>query len=172
MPNTKAKTKIETTEELASEISTQCVMGTANTLIQRLNIPKKIVMQAMAQGLGVMATNPDGTGDLDRLFKTIRSASEQTIAHYRTHPDSESNDSWPSEVVDDDYNIAFDILTKAIQKMGEQGITRSDVLPSLVDFTATIAVALGGEDAIKACILRLGDRIKDLHAGTFPVTKG
>jgi len=45
------------------------------------------------------------------------------------------------------------------------------VLPSLVDFTAAIAVALGGEDAIKACIMRLGDRITDFHAGTFPVTK-
>jgi len=86
MSNTKAKTKtkIETTEELDSEISTQCVMGTANTLIQRLSIPKKIVMHAMAQGLGVMAANPDGTDDLDRLFKTIRSASKQTAAHYRT----------------------------------------------------------------------------------------
>jgi hypothetical protein len=84
----KARAKIETTEELASEISTQCVMGTANTLIQRLNVPKKIVMHAMAQGLGVMAANPNGTDDLDWLIKTIRSASKQTATHYRTHPDS------------------------------------------------------------------------------------
>jgi hypothetical protein len=70
-----------------------------------------------------------------------------------------------------EYNIAFDILTEAIQKMGANGITRNDVLPNLVDFTATIAVALGGEDAIKACIIRMGDRITDYHAGRFPVTK-
>jgi hypothetical protein len=171
MPNAKAKTKIEAPEELASEISTQCVMGTANTLIERLSIPKNIVMHAMAQGLGVMATNPDGTNDLDRLFKTIRSASKQTASHYRTHPESGENDNWPAQVIDDDYNIAFDILTQAVQKMGAQGITRSDVLPSLVDFTATIAVALGGEEAIKACIVRLSDRIKDLNSGTFPVTR-
>jgi hypothetical protein len=170
MPKTRAKTKIETTEELASEIATQCLMGIANTLIQRLSIPKKTVMHVMAQGLGLMATNSDGTDDLDRLFKTIRSASKQTAAHYRPHPDAGEDDHWPSQVVDDDYNIAFDILTQAVQKMGAQGMTQNDVLPSLVDFTATVAVALGGEDAIKACIIRLGDRIKDFHAGTFPIT--
>ena len=36
-------------------------------------------------------------------------------------------------------------------------------------FHATIAIALGGEDAVKACIIRLGDRIKNYHAGPFPV---
>jgi hypothetical protein len=70
---------------------------------------------------------------------------------------------------DDDNNISFDILTDAIKKMGEHGVTKTDVLPTLVDFTATIAVALGGEEAIKACIIRMIDRIKDLNAGTFPV---
>jgi len=61
--------------------------------------------------------------------------------------------------MDDDYSISFDILTDAIREMGEQGVTKSDVLPTLLDFTATIAVALGGEEALKACIIRLIDRI-------------
>jgi hypothetical protein len=70
----------------------------------------------------------------------------------------------------DDYNIGFDILTEAVRRMGE-GITQSDVLPSLIDFTATVAIALGGEEAVRACIIRLGDRINDYHAGIFPVPK-
>jgi hypothetical protein len=70
----------------------------------------------------------------------------------------------------DEYNNGFDILTEAVQRMGEEGITKEDVLPSLIDFTAAVAIAIGGEEAIRACITRLGDRIKDFHAGTFPVT--
>jgi hypothetical protein len=71
--------------------------------------------------------------------------------------------------MDDDYNVSFDILTDAIKRMGENGITKTDLLPMLVDFTATIAVAVGGEEAIKACIIRMIDRIKDLNAGKFPI---
>jgi hypothetical protein len=55
--------------------------------------------------------------------------------------------------------------------MGARGMTRNDVLPSLLDFAAAIAIALGGEDAVKACIIRLGDRIADYHKGIFPVQK-
>jgi hypothetical protein len=32
-------------------------------------------------------------------------------------------------------------------------------------------VTLGGEEAIRACIIRMGDRIKDFHEGTFPVQR-
>jgi hypothetical protein len=71
----------------------------------------------------------------------------------------------------DDYNIGFDILTEAVRRMGAEGITQGDVLPSLIDFTATVAIALGGEEAVRACIIRLGDRIKDYHAGIFRVPK-
>jgi hypothetical protein len=71
----------------------------------------------------------------------------------------------------DDYNIAFDILTEAVQKMGMCGITKQEVVPTLVDFTATVAAALAGPDGIKACVLRLGDRLNDLREGTFPVRK-
>jgi hypothetical protein len=75
----------------------------------------------------------------------------------------------------DDYNIEFDILTKAIAEMGARGITRQEVLPILVDFTAAAALALAGEgviEAIEACITRLRERIKDFRTGTFPVAKG
>ena len=71
----------------------------------------------------------------------------------------------------DDHNISFDILTDAVQTMGANGITKTEVLLLLVDFTASVAVVLGGEEAIRACILRMGDRIKDYREGTFPVRK-
>jgi hypothetical protein len=71
----------------------------------------------------------------------------------------------------DEYTIEFDILTKAIAEMGANGITRQEVLPALVDFTAAIAIALAGEEAIEACITRLRQRIKDFRAGIFPIAK-
>jgi len=73
--------------------------------------------------------------------------------------------------MDEQYNLSVDILTNAIKQMGDKGVTKDDILPTLIDFTATIAVALGGEEAMKACILRFIDRIKDLNDGTFPVDR-
>ncbi len=71
----------------------------------------------------------------------------------------------------DESNRSFDILTEAVQRLVQHGVTKTDLLPSLVDFTASVAIALGGEEAIRACILRMGDRIKDCHDGTFPVRR-
>jgi len=72
---------------------------------------------------------------------------------------------------DDDYNIAFDVLTEAVQKLGAAGVTKTDLLPWLVDFTAAAAIALGGEDAIRVSIIRMQDWIMDYREGTFPVKK-
>jgi hypothetical protein len=46
--------------------------------------------------------------------------------------------------MDNDHNISFDILTDAVREMGEQGVTKNDVLPTLLDFAATNSVALSG----------------------------
>jgi hypothetical protein len=43
--------------------------------------------------------------------------------------------------------ISFDILNEALQKIGQQGLTRQDVLPCLIDITTALAIALGGEEA-------------------------
>jgi hypothetical protein len=174
------KTKIEPSDDLAHEIAVQCLMGTESTLIQGLGISKTIVMQAAAQGLGVMATNPDGTDNLEWLFDTMRAAHKQTREVYRAHPELTDEEfsaqtrhaQVEGEANGEDQNIGFDILTEAIQKMGARGITKNEVLPSLVDFTASVVIALGGEDAVKACIIRMGDRIRDFNEGTFPVGKG
>ena len=71
----------------------------------------------------------------------------------------------------DEFNVSFDILTNAVEEMGEEGVTKADLLPTLIDFTASVAAALGGEEAMKACIIRLIDRIKDFSDGTFPVDR-
>ena len=67
-------------------------------------------------------------------------------------------------------NIGFDILTVAIREMGEAGMTRTHILPSLIDFTAAVAIAMGGEEVLRACVVRISDRIDDFREGTFPVT--
>lgn len=71
----------------------------------------------------------------------------------------------------DNFDDAITILTDAMATLGRHGITKQELLPNLVDFTAMVAIALGGEDAVKACIMRLGDRINDFHAGKFPVQR-
>jgi hypothetical protein len=70
------------------------------------------------------------------------------------------------------YDACVEILINAFERMArERVITKSEILPRLVDFTASLAITLGGEDAVKACILRMGRCIENYHAGTFPVRK-
>jgi hypothetical protein len=62
-------------------------------------------------------------------------------------------------------------LTDALEELREAGISRDDVLPTLLDFTGSIAVSLAGEEGLKACIIRFGQQIEDLRKGTFPVRR-
>jgi hypothetical protein len=63
----------------------------------------------------------------------------------------------------------FEIFTEAVAETGRNGLTKSELLPTLLDFSAAIAIALGGEEALVNCMIRFGDRIKDFREGTFPV---
>ena len=68
-----------------------------------------------------------------------------------------------------DYDTYASILTDALEELREAGISREDVLPTLLDFTGSIALALAGEDGLKACIMRFGQQIEDHRKGSFPV---
>ena len=69
-----------------------------------------------------------------------------------------------------EYDACALILTDALEKMAKEGlITKSEILPTLVDFTATIAISLGGPEAVKACAIRFGDCLESYRNGTFPV---
>ena len=69
----------------------------------------------------------------------------------------------------DDYELYVSILTDALEALKEAGISRADVLPTLLDFTGSIALAIAGEEGLRACIVRLGQQIEDHRRGTFPV---
>lgn len=173
----KDKDKIKADGALAYQIATQILMGANNTLIQRLGIPKRVAMRVGAEGLGIMATNPRGADSVEWVISLIRSAASKTRDLYLSNPELTNEDLNTEDLSDaheDDEESggdldSTDILTAAVQEMGAIGMTREDVVPALVDFTATVAIALGGVDAVQACIIRLGDRIKDFHEGTFPV---
>jgi hypothetical protein len=92
-----AKTKIQADETLAYEVAVQSIMGTEQTLIQRLSIPKRIVMRATAEGLGVMATSSDGSDQLKWLFGIMRGARDKTRRLYREHPEL-ADDEGESEI--------------------------------------------------------------------------
>lgn len=62
----------------------------------------------------------------------------------------------------------IDILTDALQAMGEEGITKQGALPVLIDFTTAIALIMGGEDFAEAAIVRIRDRVAEWKAGNFP----
>jgi hypothetical protein len=68
----------------------------------------------------------------------------------------------------DDYQSGFDILTEALQTMGENGITKQDALPVLSDLMTAVALIMGGEAAAEAAIVRIQNRVGDWNAGNFP----
>ena len=68
-----------------------------------------------------------------------------------------------------DYDTYASILTDALEELREAGITKGEVIPTLLDFTGAIALALAGEEGLRACIVRLDQQIEDHRRGTFPV---
>ena len=69
---------------------------------------------------------------------------------------------------DNAHRRLIDILTRALQSAGKEGITKQDVLPAVVDFLASLALIMAGEAGARAVITRLEGRIEDWKAGTFP----
>jgi hypothetical protein len=69
---------------------------------------------------------------------------------------------------DEAHGRLIDILTEALQRAGEGGITKQDVLPAVADFLASLALIMAGEEGARAVIIRIQGRIEDWKAGTFP----
>ena len=69
---------------------------------------------------------------------------------------------------EDHYDRVIDIMTAAAARVGNHDIPLQEFLPALVDFTAAVGLAVGGEEGLQAFIARMQDRIKDWRAGTFP----
>jgi len=66
------------------------------------------------------------------------------------------------------YDRVIEILTQTTQAVAQEQITLQDFLPALVDFTASVALAVAGEDGLRAFVARMQGRIADWRAGTFP----
>lgn len=67
-----------------------------------------------------------------------------------------------------DYERVMRFLREAMQKANWSGVSQDERLHAVMDFVASDALKIGGEDALRAVIERLGKRVDDWRAGTFP----
>lgn len=70
----------------------------------------------------------------------------------------------------DSYDRVFEILTDAMKTVGNNNISKGEMLPALIDFTTAIALIIAGEEAARAVIIRVEGRIEDWKAGRFPAS--
>jgi hypothetical protein len=68
----------------------------------------------------------------------------------------------------DTHNRVIDIMTEGLRTVGKNNITKEEMLPALVDFTAAVALILGGEIGLLAVIGRMEARLGHWKAGEFP----
>jgi hypothetical protein len=68
----------------------------------------------------------------------------------------------------DGYEKAFDMMTATVKSMGDQGISRDDLIPALVDLVAALGLIMDGEAGANAIIAHIQKRIEDWKAGRFP----
>jgi hypothetical protein len=70
----------------------------------------------------------------------------------------------------DSYDRVFEILTDAMKAVGNNNISKAEMLPALIDFTTAIALIIAREDGARAMIIRIEGRIDDWKAGRFPAS--
>jgi hypothetical protein len=68
----------------------------------------------------------------------------------------------------DTHNLVIQIMTDGLLTVGENNISREEMLPALVDFTAAVALILGGELGLLAVVSRMEARLGHWKAGEFP----
>jgi hypothetical protein len=73
------------------------------------------------------------------------------------------------EVADNgEYDAVMGIFAAAMREVAAQGVSRSGLLPPLVDFVTAIGLLSGGEPGVEAMTMRMKRRIGDWKAGRFP----
>jgi hypothetical protein len=68
---------------------------------------------------------------------------------------------------EDEYDLVICMLTEVARKAAKIGIGLEDYVPALIDYTAAVALAIGGEEALQAFITRMQTRIDDWRARNF-----
>jgi hypothetical protein len=67
------------------------------------------------------------------------------------------------------YERVMDTLMDATMRVEQSGIGIDDFLPALLDFAAGVALAMDGEQSLRAAVIRMNRRVEDYRNGTFPV---
>ncbi len=71
----------------------------------------------------------------------------------------------------DEYDACVEELTTAMERLKQRrapGWGR-DLAPAVIDFCVMVCWQRGGEQAVRAAMVRMTGRIDDWHAGRFPV---
>ena len=64
------------------------------------------------------------------------------------------------------------IMTDAMKTVGNNNISKREMIPALIDFTPAVALILTGEGGARAMITRIEGRIEDWQEGRFPAEDG
>jgi len=67
------------------------------------------------------------------------------------------------------YERVMDTLTDATKRVERNGIGIDALLPALLDFAAGVALAMDGEQCLRAAVCRMNRRVEDYRNGRFPV---
>jgi hypothetical protein len=73
----------------------------------------------------------------------------------------------------DPHDLVIDTLTTTTgELLGELGVSKLELLAALVDFTAAVALIVGGEKGLEASIQRMATCLQEWRAGVFPAPSG
>jgi hypothetical protein len=64
-------------------------------------------------------------------------------------------------VSEDHYNRAFSVLRAAQVVIEDEGMSSEDILPVLADFTAALALSIGGEETVQLTVERMLRLVED-----------
>jgi hypothetical protein len=68
-------------------------------------------------------------------------------------------------VSDDHYNQAFSVLRAAQVVIEDGGMSSEEMLPVLADFTAALAISIGGEQTVQLTVERILRLAEDWKSG-------
>ena len=66
---------------------------------------------------------------------------------------------------EDTYNRAFSVLSAAKVVIEDEGMSSEDMLPVFADFTAALALSIGGEETVQLIVERMLRLVEDWKSG-------
>jgi hypothetical protein len=71
----------------------------------------------------------------------------------------------PAALNEDTYNRAFSVLRAASVVIEDEGVSGENMLPVFADFTAALALSIGGEETAQLTVERMLRLVEDWKSG-------